>query len=118
METIDKQWEQKTSYGASAKKSKLSKLKTRSMVDKEDNINNYSASPTLLSGEGIYLSTMETIRFNNENNESQQWKQWEKQWEQKTSYGASAKKSKLSKPKETMKTMMETMMKTMRFNNR
>ena len=37
------------------------------MVDKEDNINNYSASPTLLSGEGIYLSTMETIRFNNEN---------------------------------------------------
>ena len=56
---------------AGAQKSKLSKLKTRSMVDKEDNINNYSylafartiitASPTLLSGEGIYLSTMETI---------------------------------------------------------
>ena len=39
------------------------------MVDKEDNINNYSASPTLLSGEGIYLSTMKTIRFNNNNNE-------------------------------------------------
>ena len=68
----------KTSYGASAKKSKLSKPKTRSMVDKEDNINNYSylafarmiitASPTLLSGEGIYLSTMETIIFNNKNN--------------------------------------------------
>ena len=48
------------------------------MVDKEDNINNYSylafartiitASPTLLSGEGIYLSSMETIRFNNGNN--------------------------------------------------
>ena len=48
------------------------------MVDKEDNINNYSylafarmiitASPTLLSGEGKYLSTMETIRFNNGNN--------------------------------------------------
>ena len=69
------------------------------MVDKEDNINNYSASPTLLSGEGIYLSTMETIN---------------KQWEQKISYGASAKKSKLSKPKETM----ETMMKTMRNNDR
>ena len=94
METINKQWEQKTSYGASAKKSKLSKLKTRSMVDKEDNINNYSASPTLLSGEGIYLSTMKTIRFNNKNNERLQW-------EQKTSYGASAKKSKLSKLKTT-----------------
>ena len=40
------------------------------MVDKEDNINNYSASPTLLSGEGIYLSTMETIIFNNKNNKS------------------------------------------------
>jgi hypothetical protein len=46
------------------------------MVDKEDNTNNYSASPTLsphsltklvgtpilLSGEGIYLSTIPTIR--------------------------------------------------------
>ena len=123
METINKQWEQKTSYGASAKKSKLSKLKTRSMVDKEDNINNYSylafarmiitASPTLLSGEGIYLSTMETIN---------------KQWEQKTSYGASAKKSKLSKLK-TMRISLinnennyiqqwESMMKTMRINDR
>ena len=65
------------------------------MVDKEDNINNYSASPTLLSGEGIYLSTMETIN---------------KQWELWTSYGESAKKSKLSKPqaglvKSTMKTI-------------
>ena len=27
-------------------------------VNKEDNIDNYSASPTLLSGEGIYLSTI------------------------------------------------------------
>ena len=38
------------------------------MVDKEDNINNYSVAPTSCHGEGKYLSTMETIRFNNENN--------------------------------------------------
>ena len=53
---------------AGAQRSKLSKPKTRSMVDKEDNIDNYSASPTLLSGEGKYLSTIKTIIFNNGDN--------------------------------------------------
>ena len=43
---------------AGAQRSKLSKPMTRSVVDEEDNIDNYSASPTLLSGEGKYLSTI------------------------------------------------------------
>ena len=46
---------------AGAQRSKLSKPKTRSMVDKEDNTNNHSVAPTLCHGEGIYLSTMKTI---------------------------------------------------------
>ena len=54
METINKQWEQKTSYGESAKKSKLSKLKTMRI--------------SLINNENNFDSTMETIMFNNENN--------------------------------------------------
>ena len=46
---------------AGAQRSKLSKPKTRSVVDKEDNTNNHSVAPTLCHGEGIYLSTMKTI---------------------------------------------------------
>ena len=46
---------------AGAQRSKLSKPKTRSMVDKEDNTNNHSVAPTLCHGEGKYLSTMKTI---------------------------------------------------------
>ena len=54
---------------AGAQRSKLSKPKTRSVVDKEDNLNNYFVAPTLCHGEGKYLSTMKTIIFNNGDNE-------------------------------------------------
>ena len=54
---------------AGAQKSKLSKPKTRSVVDKEDNTNNHSVAPTLCHGEGKYLSTIKKqFRFNNGNN--------------------------------------------------
>ena len=43
---------------AGAQRSKLSKPKTRSMVDKEDNLDNYFVAPTLCHGEGKYLSTI------------------------------------------------------------
>ena len=63
---------------AGAQKSKLSKPKTMSVVDIEDNTNNHSVAPTLCHGEGKYLSTMETIIFNNdENNENNDIQQWE-----------------------------------------
>ena len=63
---------------AGAQRSKLSKPKTMSVVDIEDNTNNHSVAPTLCHGEGKYLSTMETIIFNNdENNENNDIQQWE-----------------------------------------
>ena len=55
---------------AGAQKSKLSKPKTMSVVDIEDNTNNHSVAPTLCHGEGKYLSTMKTIIFNNGDNEN------------------------------------------------
>ena len=66
METIDKQWEQKTSYGASAKKSKLSKLNTMGI----SLINNKTF---IFNNENNLESTIKTIIFNNKNNERQQW---------------------------------------------